>query len=188
MKKNKQKKRNNWEFIEMSNKNAFNAFKRNSRGLERNVSLPHTCRSIRDSRNDRHPASRRGNRSCRDFYRKSSVTQVQRNLFVRRAAAGRTHNSSEGRKKIHSHETCARRAADRRLSLMTELRCDFSPVVINFNWWTTLRAKRNLRDDRFCAIPVERFRTNGKSVVLANLRATRQFNNDFRIWCVIYHF
>lgn len=125
----KTKKGNSWESVEHFRRVRMT---RNSRRLERNILLPHTCRSIRDSWNDGLLASwRRSQSCCRDFYRKSSMTQVQRDLFIRRAAEAAAERTVCGReKKIHPYETEVRRI-DQRLSLPTKLRYDFSPLLLS---------------------------------------------------------
>jgi len=52
---------------------------------------------------------------------------------------------------------------------------------------TTSRAERNLRDDIDLALfRWKDFVRSGR--VLANLHVTRRFNDNFRIWYVIYYF
>lgn len=102
---------------------------------------------------------RRNQNCCCDSYRKSSISQVQHNLFVLRVTFAATANlqfaacPSEKRKKfIHAKRM---RCAMDRFSLMTErLRYDISPVLLILIDDVACRAKspRRLR-----GIPIGRF-------------------------------
>lgn len=116
----KTKNKNNWEirvFIE------WECIQKNLRRFEKNIFLLRTILFLNDSWTMEKP-------ECRDFYQKSFMTYVQRDLFVQHTCGGETHNlwlAYRREEKIHPYEIVAR---GKSTSLMTKLRCNFSLLLL----------------------------------------------------------